>query len=340
MRILIVRVGAMGDVLHALPAVAGLRRAMPDAFIGWAVEPKWKGLVSGTVDRVHEVRRGEWKAAPVSLGTARSVAELRRELRLERYDVCVDLQGSVRSGVIGWMAGAKRLVGAERPREGGVRWLYGERVEMREEGVIEQACELVGAAVCATIEPAGVEIARDSAAEQWCVEMLHETGVMRGFALLFPTAGWAAKEWPADKFAELAGRLDAAGLRVLVNGGTGSSRDEATVARVAAAGARVVRCSVAEMVALTRRAAVVVGGDTGPVHLAAALGRPTVALFGPTDPARNGPWFPGARARVLRDAGSRTSYKRQGGTEAGLRRISVEEVSAAVLGMLEEKLDG
>jgi heptosyltransferase-1 len=89
------------------------------------------------------------------------------------------------------------------------------------------------------------------------------------------------------------------------------------------------------MIALTRRAALVIGGDTGPVHLAAALGRPTVALFGPTDPDRNGPAFVGARVTVLRDAASVTSHKRTTETEAGLARIRVEEVLAAALAMLE-----
>ncbi len=341
-RLLIVRVGAMGDVLHALPALAGLREVLPELEVGWVIEPAWKALLQAgdggmeLVERVHLADTRAWKRRPVSLTTLGEIAALGQELVGRKYDVCVDLQGSIRSGVIGWLAGAGRFVGPQKPREGLARRFYGERVAAGEKNVIEQACELLGAAMRTAIRPGVVRIPRDAEAEKWA------GGLPERFVLISPTAGWGAKEWGAGRFAELARGLKDAGWEVLVNASaSGAAAVAETVAE--AGGARVVRSTVAEMIALVRRAALVVGGDTGPVHLAAALGRPAVALYGPTDPERNGPAFPGARVRVLRDAASVTSHKRVAETEAGLQRVRVEEVLAESLAMLEDsqgRVDG
>ena len=344
LRILIVRVGAMGDVLHGLPAVTALRRALPECFVGWAVEPRWsvllaaegakgRGMEMPVVDRVHLVRTREWKQRPFSVGTLREIAEMRRELRAQRYDVCVDLQGSVRSGVIGWMAGASRYVGASEPRERPAAMMYGEQVEVQARHVIAGACELVGTGVEAPLDAAAVELPRDPEAERWCELMLSGIGIDQQFVLLCPGAGWAAKQWPAARYAELARRLGAGGWQVLVNGG--SAEGEGVEAIAGASEAQAVRCNVGQLIALSRRASLVVGGDTGPVHLAAALGRPVVALFGPTDPMRNGPAFPGARVRLLRHASSVVDYRRHARAEAGLGRIEVDEVLAAALDFLD-----
>ena len=130
MKVLIVRVGAMGDVLHALPAVAALRRARPDWMIDWVVDPRWAPLlVDGegkgpVVDRVHLAETKLWSKAPLSPATLRSVLRLRGELRKERYDLAVDMQGTLRSAVIGRMAGAKQFVGYGDPREALAARLY------------------------------------------------------------------------------------------------------------------------------------------------------------------------------------------------------------------------
>ena len=159
LRVLIIRVGAMGDVLHAMPAVAGLRLAFPRAVIGWAVEPRWAPLLSTRagettlVDRVHLVNTRDWKRRPGSSDTLRQILALRRELRAEQYDVCVDLQGSIRSAAIGRMAGATHFLGPERPRERQARWLYRERVPTAHANVIWQAAELVSAGMGRPIAP-------------------------------------------------------------------------------------------------------------------------------------------------------------------------------------------
>ena len=329
----------MGDVLHGLPAVAGLRAAMPECTIGWAVEPHWAPLLVGAdgwgpvVDRVHLVNAKEWKKRPFAMGG--DLADLRRELRGAAYDVCVDLQGLIKSAVVGKLAGAARFVGMERPREGVARRLYGERVECRSEHVVGQASELVGAAVGAAIEPAKAALPVDGDAGGWCTGALARAGVGERFVLLAPGAGWGAKQWGAERYGRLAARLHEAGFGVVVNApAAGPDADLADAVARAGSGRRV-SSTVAQLIALTRRADLVIGGDTGPVHLAAALGRPVVGLFGPTDPKRNGPYAgDGRHIRVLRHAASVTGHKRTAETEPGLARITVEEVEAAASELL------
>jgi heptosyltransferase-1 len=146
--------------------------------------------------------------------------------------------------------------------------------------------------------------------------------------------GWGAKLWPAERFGELAGQLRAVGFDVVVNAGRADDEVAMKVVEASAGAARVVVCDVAGLVAMLRRTDLFVGGDTGPMHLAAALAVPVVALFGPTDPARNGPWGVGAKV-VLRDAEAVTSYKKSKEVDAGLARLTVERVMEAVKVVVE-----
>ncbi len=352
-RILVVRVGAMGDVLHALPAVAALRELRPEWEIGWAIEPRWSALLaaeSGSglglrgveprgagmpmVDGWFGVETREWKRLGVSRATVDNIRGLRRELRRERFHVAVDMQGLVRSAVVGWMAGAGRLVGRAEPREGMAKILYGDRVAVKTVHVVEQGCELLGAAVGLELVPGRVALPVDAVAESWCDGLgLGE----RRLVLLAPTAGWGAKAWPADRYGRVAAELGRAGFEVLVNAVPGGDAVADAVVRASEGAAAVVACSVGEMVALVRRAALVVAGDSGPLHLAAVLERPVVGIYGPTDPARTGPYGVGTAfaGQVLRDASSVTSHTRVTQVEAGMLRIGVEDVVGAALEVLQ-----
>jgi heptosyltransferase-1 len=335
MKVLIVRVGAMGDVVHALPAVAALKRARPEWHVDWAVDPRWDALLMGedergpVVDMLHRVPVREWKAAPFSRATLRSVLELRKRLREEHYDVVVDMQGTMRSAVIGRMAGAETFAGYSDPRESMAATLYGREMARRGTHVVEQGAALLGEACGVALMPGAVEIPRIEWAENWAEQ---EAVLRRPMCVLSAGGGWGAKLWPAERFGELGAALRAMGFDVVVNA---PRKDNVEAARVVAAShgaVRMVVCNVAGLVALLRRADLMVGGDTGPMHVAAALGVPVVALFGPTSPERNGPWGPG-RSVVVRDGSSVSSYKKSAAVEAGLAKVSVERVLEAVRGL-------
>lgn len=335
MKVLIVRVGAMGDVLHALPAVAALRRAHPRWQIDWVVDPRWAPLlVNGNgegpvVGRVYLAETRLWSRSPVSASTLRSVLGLRGALRSERYDLAVDMQGTLRSGVIGWMAGAGELAGYGDPREELAARLYSRKLGRRGTHVVEQGAALLGEACGTALEPAEVVLPRDEEAEAWAEENVRA----RPLLMLAPGGGWGAKRWPVERFAAVAQAMRPQAGDCVVNAATDADDAARQVAAGSDGAARVLGCSVARLVALMRRTDLFVGGDSGPLHLAAALGVPAVAVFGPTDPARNGPWGPGAKV-VLRDAASGTSYKRTSGVDPGMAKITVEQVVAAMKGLI------
>ncbi|HEX5283839.1 MAG TPA: glycosyltransferase family 9 protein [Bryocella sp.] len=331
MKLLIVRIGALGDVLHALPAAAALRNARPDWTIDWVVDPRWAPLLVNSeargeiVNRVHLAETKMWSAATFSWKTLRSVAKLRRELRNERYDVVVDMQGTMRSAVIGRFARAREFAGYQNPREAAAAHLYRSTRRRIGKHVVEQGAALLGAACGIALEPAAVKLPHERWADEWTAELVGD----RKVCVLAASAGWGAKQWPAERYGELARELRAMGYVPLVNA---SRKDDAVAASVVAASggaADPVVCNVSGLIALMRRTSLLVGGDSGPTHLAAALGIPVVALYGPTDPARNGPWGSGPMC-VMRGAGSVTSHKRVAEIDAGLARITVEEVMGEV----------
>jgi len=198
--------------------------------------------------------------------------------------------------------------------------------------VVEQGCALLGEAVGVGLRPVAVDLPVDGAAEAWCDELL--AGVGR-ICFLAPTAGWGAKVWPAERFGAVARGLVEAGYGVVVNAVDAHDAVAAAVVRASGGVASAVASTLPQMVALVRRSSLVIAGDTGPLHLGAALGRPVVGLFGPTDPARNGPFGPmGTPARVLRHEASATDHSRVQSVEAGLMRIEVDAVLGAAMELL------
>jgi heptosyltransferase-1 len=343
-RVLIVRIGAMGDVLHAMPAVAALRRLHPEWHIGWAIEPAWMPLLQVTaeakpgssamplVDRLHSVPTRAWKRQPVSPKTLTAVLALRRELRGEHYDLCVDMQGAIRSAVVGRMTGIGEFVGSATPREAPARWLYSRQGKTSATHVVDQGCELLGAAIGEPLIADTVPLPRDTAAEEWRDGLLARINSTGRFAVIAASAGWGAKEWPAERYGAVATRLAQAGYTPLINAVSADNPLANAVAHASGGSAIVVPCSLGRLTALLRRSSLVIAGDTGPLHLAAALGRPVVGLFGPTDPARNGPYK--TRSRVLRHFSSRLDHTRHADPEHGLLQITADEVIAAALELL------
>lgn len=347
LRVLIVRLGAMGDILHALPAVTALRQRHPEWFLGWAVEPQWQGLLAAgdaparmaagerptmpLVDRIHHVPAKKWARSPISPDTLSDIGSVRRELRAARYDVCVDLQGAVRSAMIARLAKPARLIGEAVPREPLARRFFSEKVETTGVHVIEQAVEVANHIADDHLSYIPPSLPRSPQAEAWC-----DRTIARGKSLVLvnPGAGWGAKRWPAQRYGTLAGALNALGYKVVVNAGPGE--DDISREVVAASGGVAIALSMTldQLIAVTRRAVLVVAGDTGPLHLGCMLGVPVVGIFGPTDPARNGPF--GVPFRVLRHPDSKRNHKRHREPEVGLLTISSVDVLAAAEELLAE----
>jgi heptosyltransferase I len=339
-RVLIVRLGAMGDILHALPAAAALRKAKPEWYLGWAVEPRWLALLSGEngemplVDRTHLVDAKAWARAPLQGKTFRAIRDLRHDLRAEGYDICIDLQGAVRSALAGRLAGASRMIGEDEPRECAARYLFGERVPTHGAHVIEQSLEVCAAAAGEPLSPILPPLPWNWEAEKWADAILSGAG-KRPIVLISPGAGWGAKRWPAERYGAVAAALDAHGCRVLVNAGP---QEQAIAAEVVSASGGVAQApafTLERLIALTRRVCLVIAGDTGPLHLACALGKPVVGIYGPTDPKRNGPF--GVPFRVLRHPESKRDHTRHAEPEAGLLTIIPAEVIEAARDLLQER---
>ena len=351
-RLLVVRLGAMGDILHALPAVTALRLAHPDWTIGWVVEPRWQPLLkagnrdrgSGTredrgsempvVDRLHFAASREWKRHPLNARTAAGILALRHELRAANYNAVLDLQGAIRSAAIARMSGCLRRIGEAAPREWPAHWLFTERVATHGAHVIEQDVELASAVAGDALAAACPLLPVDPKAETWCADWLAATfpGDVRPIAFIAPGAGWGAKRWPPERYAAVAEGLAQRGLQVVINVGPG---EEPLAATIASVGAVPLNATLPQLIALSRRIALCIGGDTGPLHLASALGRPVVGIYGPTDPSRNGPY--GTRARVLRSPDSRRDHSRRSAPDPGLLTISPDDVLRAADELLGEE---
>lgn len=339
-RLLVVRLSAMGDVIHTLPAVHALREAFPESHIGWLIEERWAELLCAPgspgrggrsaqrplVDEVHAVNLKAWGKSPFSIATLQRVATIWNDVRGARYDVAVDLQGAMRSAVLARWSGAKEVYGAAEPRESPASLWYTRKVVTRGRHVVMQNFALAEAIAGRRMDLRAPELPHGSAAEARVEQRLTDFGVSE-FAILNPGAGWGAKRWPAERYGEVARGLAARGMKSVVNYGPGEQDLARAVEGASAGAARSMSCTITELIALTRRARLFVGGDTGPLHLAAALRVPVVAIYGPTDPARNGPF--GTRSIVLRSAASVTSHARVAEAEAGLLGIRSEEVVKA-----------
>ena len=347
MRILIVRLSAMGDIIHAMPAVSALRRRWPNAFIGWAIEERWAPLLTTRdkhdsqagrgpeqplVDAVHLVNLKGWKSAPLSSATRRAVLETRQELRAQRYDEAIDLQGAIRSAVLAKISGAKKLIGEAKPREYPARWWFDQKVETRGIHVIEQAHEVICNSLGEQLPIAPAEFPRNASAEQWAADRI---GTDAPYSIFNPGAGWGAKCWPAERYGLVAKELKRSGIKTFVNAGPGESRLASEVVARSCGAAQAFECSISQLIALTRRAALFIGGGTGPMHLASAMQVPVVAIFGPTDPQRNGPF--NSPSIVLRHPQSKRDHTRRAEPEEGLLTITVEEVVHSALQLLTKE---
>ena len=309
-RILVVRLSSMGDVIHTLPAAASLKHSFPHSHLTWLIRPRWMPLLAGNpyVDEVVPVER--------SIGA--SFAEARR-LRARNFDLAVDFQGLIQTALLAAAVRPTKLAGFHRKqaRERLAALFYSSEVETRAEHIVERNLELAAGAGASNI-------LRSFPLPEGTPEGSLPEGK---FILACPLAGWGAKQWPVEHWSELAGLLD---LPLVVNGPPESA---SALARIR--GTRVHLSGIDGLIDATRRAHAVIGVDSGPLHLAAALAKPGVAIYGPTDPARNGPY--GTSFHVLRSPDAVTDYKRRAAPADSMSAISAPMVAgelAAVLASL------
>jgi heptosyltransferase-1 len=314
-RILIVRLGAMGDVLHAIPAVVQLHELRPEAEISWLVERRWRDVLPPFVSPI-EVETRKWRKAMLSSETREGLRQLRSH---GQFDLAIDVQGSLKSAVLGRWVRPQLLLGPANPREWPARFIYGGMIETKAAHVIDQAREIIGAAISEELPHSRKRSDVFGLAEQ--------SPGGEAIAVLNPGAGWPAKQWPLESFAELARQVAGRRMRVLVNVGPGEEHLGKQMVEWSGTG-QVVSPSLTELIQTLLRAKLFVGGDTGPMHLAAMLGVPTVAIFGPTDPVRNGPYY--ERTTAVRHPQSHTSYSHSAKPDLGIAQITVDEVMKAI----------
>ena len=285
-RILIVKLGALGDVVHAIPVAAALRRAFPSARIDWLVSPRHREIL----DLVPVIDRR------LVMNDSRLFAAV-RELRGQQYDVAIDLQGLIKSAALARLSGAARVIGftARYAREGLARWFYteahdpggGGMYHVDERHVVYTNLGVLGAL---GIQPGPPEFPIDRVDSAVAVRVSEQTGGR--YAIVNPGAAWPNKRWPPARLAAIARELRARhALPSVVAWGPGEqSLAQQVVDQSSGSATLSPQTTIADLVALARGASVYLSGDTGPAHIAAAVGAPIVGIYGPTRPSRNGPW--------------------------------------------------
>jgi lipopolysaccharide heptosyltransferase I len=334
-RILIVRLSAIGDVLHGLPVLCALRDALPKAHLAWMVEGRSAELLAGhpALDEVIAVRR-RWLKSP------RAVFKLWRRVH-GRFDVTIDVQGLSKSAVAARLSGAPRRIGLAAPDGREISpWLNNVLVRPTATHVIDRNLELLGPL---GIAPGTVrfDLPEREADGHRAEQTIAQAGGTSRCALINPGAGWPSKLWPAERFAAVAehlGRVHGLVSLAVWAGDQENAWARRIVARSAGWARLAPATSLVELAALARRAQVVVSSDTGPLHLAAAVGTPCVGLFGPVPGERNGPYGPQhVTIQVARLTGS-SRQRRTAGNETMLA-IDVARVAAACDTILARRRD-
>ena len=328
-RILLIKPSSLGDIVHAMPALAALRRAYPSAGVTWLVKRQWSGLVEriAGVDRILAVDPGltGWLSRVPAL-------------RAERFDVAVDLQGLLRSALMGWMSGAPRRVGFANAREGG-SWWYNQLVPVPTADMhAVDRCLLVAKAMGAEAPgPAEFRFRIPQTDHDRIDQLLRGAGVSPGsrWTAMNVSARWPTKRWPAASFAALADRLSAEGVGpVLFMGGPDEREDVAAVRGMMKAASIDLSgvLPVGLLPAFLNRAALLITNDSGPMHIAAAVGTRVVALFGPTSPVRTGPYGSGHTVLTHRISCSPcfSRFCRNSEQLACLSNITPDQVCSAV----------
>ncbi|WP_254509319.1 glycosyltransferase family 9 protein [Anatilimnocola floriformis] len=326
-RFLITRLSAIGDCVLTMPLACALRDAFPHAWIGWVAEKAGGSLLQGhaAIDQVIIAPKGVLKS-PRKLWT------LRKELQALRPDITLDPQGLLKSSVLGWLSGAKRRIGF-RPPVGRERshWFNNDLIQSTERHVVGRYRQLL-TRLDVDLPPVRFDLPRPVQNQRSIAAWLYSQNLAdKPMALINPGAGWDSKLWPADRFAAVARYLESQqDLRTVVVWAGELERVWAKQIVAQSNGAAILApsTSLPDLAELARHATMFVGSDTGPLHMAAAVGVPCVGIYGPTDPADCGPFGPHHRTvQAFLQTGS--SRERREAENIAMRAVTVEQVTAA-----------
>ena len=290
LRILVVRLSALGDVVLTLPVACELRRCFPEAHLAWAVESSFAPVLEHhpALDEVIVLPRGWAKSW-------QGIRSVWRTMRSRHFDLVIDVQSLTRSALVAWFTGAKTRIGFARPQGRELApWMATQLWHPRQTHVVDRFLELL-AAVGVSCPQVTFDLHETVDETSWAENATRKLGLQGSYAVINPGAGWPSKLWCPHRFAEVAKYLNQShGIPVLVLWGNQSERDWADII-VAHGGEHTVlspATNIRQMMALLRRASLMVGCDTGPLHLAAAVGTPCVGLYGPTKGEETGPYGP------------------------------------------------
>ncbi len=329
---LVIRLSSIGDIVHTLPAVSALGETFPDSEITWLVESHYATILEGNpyVHRVVEIDTLGWRKRLASPETARQIVHCLRRLREDLFDAVIDFQGLVKTGLLARLCRARGRVGFARPwlKEAAAGVFYNRRVSATgRKHAIEEAFALVEH-LGAQRGPWRFPLPCRDQDDEYVDRTLCRTAA-KDFILINPGGGWRAKRWPPALYSDLIGRLDSeCSLEMILSGSSGEEEEiQAIIRNSGSSRARYFPTSLLQFAALARRGKLFIGGDTGPLHVAAALNVPIVALYGPTDPARNGPF---SSADIVLSTRQPVNHTRRAKDPNYLKGISVDDAVRAV----------
>jgi len=294
-KILVIRLGSLGDIIHALPACRTLRSSFPGARIDWLVEERHGFLPSAVdfLDRVITIDTKSLSTSPWEWKGWQNAGRAIAELRSNRYDVCLDFQGLLKTALLSLVSGAKKRVGfpPSLVREKPAHWFYHQVT--RDPGSplhVTRLNLLLVETIGGGTHLSQVDFGLENTVEQEVESRLSAAGISR-FVVINPGGGWQTKRWSPAKYGALAAEIvKKLGYSVIVTTGPGEEHLYRKLARHSEGTLLHLQLSFLQLIPLLRKSHLFIGGDTGPFHLACALRTPVVGIFGPTSPSRNGPW--------------------------------------------------
>lgn len=332
MKILVIKPSSLGDVIHALPFLNAVKEHFPDSEIDWVISKNLQGILEGH-PMIHELlilNKDEWKSIRNISRTAAEILDLNRRLKSKHYDIVVDLQGLLRSGLIAFSASTTLKVGFNDAREGS-SFFYDKKVSVN--GTLHavdkclEASRAIGVAVKKVTFP--IHAGRD--ARKKVGELL---GEINDYVVVIPSARWITKRWPAEDFASLISKIS---IPCVITGSRADKEISQKILNLSSGNTVIDICGktdLKELTALIEGARAVVTNDSGPMHIAAALDKPTIAIFGPTDPVKTGPygWQKNSRLKVIKADVPCTPCRRKKGCKEFIcmSRINAGEVYDAL----------